>query len=61
MSAAGADGLDAVRRYQKRVRRDVCVPFILSTERELFDHVKAQPNASGYIKRLIREDMAKQK
>ena len=48
----------AVKEYRKKVKR-----FGLEfspTESELWEHLQQQENKQGYIKNLIRADMAKE-
>lgn len=44
-------------KYQKEKTRQVSIRFS-PNEMDLFEHIKSQPNIAGYIKRLVREDMA---
>ena len=48
-------------RYQKKYRVSFIVPMMKTTEADLIEWMKQQPNKSGYIKSLIRADMEKQK
>ena len=45
-------------KYQKEKTRQVSIRFS-PNEMDLFEHIKSQPNIAGYIKRLVRDDMAK--
>lgn len=49
----------AKKRYAKKALVNVTVQFNRNTEAELIEHVEKQPNKSGYIKGLIRADIAK--
>ena len=51
----------AQKEYNKRVYKSIPVRISLNTEREIYDHVNAQPNKRQYIINLIREDMKKSK
>lgn len=46
-------------RYQAKNRVSVTLAFMKSTEQDLLDHLSKQDNKAGYIKALIRADMAK--
>ncbi|MCQ2515458.1 MAG: hypothetical protein MJ094_01180 [Saccharofermentans sp.] len=46
-------------RYQAKNRVNVTLAFMKSTEQDLLDHLSKQDNKAGYIKSLIRADMAK--
>lgn len=51
---------DAQKRANNKYRREKVKQVGISffpTEAELYDHLKAQPNMSGYVKGLIRADM----
>ena len=48
-------------RYIKKVMRPVMVSFNRNTEPELVEWIEQQENKQGYIKRLVREDMERQK
>ena len=47
------------QRYDEKYRKVVSIAFFTSTEQELLDWLDRQDNKAGYIKRLIREDMAR--
>lgn len=49
----------ATMKYQKEKMKQIAIRFS-PNEMDLFDHIKSQPNIAGYIKRLVREDMARQ-
>ena len=45
-------------KYRKKMRQ-VTIRFS-PNEMDLYDYIKTQPNVAGYIKELIRNDMAHQ-
>ena len=45
--------------YRKRATKSVTVQFYKNTEQPLIEHLEQQPNKSGYIKGLIKEDIEK--
>lgn len=47
--------------YRKRATKSVTVQFYKNTEQPLIEHLEQQPNKSGYIKGLIKEDIEKNK
>ena len=49
------------KRYIKKAMRPVMVSFNRNTEPELVEWIEQQENKQGYIKRLVREDMERQK
>lgn len=48
-------------QYNKDFMKQVKIAFNTVTESEIIDFLDQQPNKSGYIKRLIIEDMQKKK
>jgi len=48
---------EAVRKYQKKTKA-IMIRFF-PTDMELHDWIRKQPNMSGYIKDLVRADMAR--
>lgn len=46
----------ADQRYKAEKTKQAVVRFY-PAESEIYEHLQAQPNKAGYIKRLIREDM----
>ena len=48
-------------RYLAKYRKAYSLVFISKTEQDMIDWLESQPNKAGYIKNLIREDMAKKK
>ena len=51
----------ANKRYEKSTIRKVPVAFNRNTEPDLLEWIESIENKSGYIKRLIREDMERNK
>ena len=47
----------AAKKYEARAARQINLKFY-PPEYDLFDWVKSKPNGIGYIKDLIRQDMA---
>lgn len=45
-------------KYQKEKTKQIAIRFS-PQEMALYDHIKSQGNIAGYIKRLVREDMAR--
>lgn len=45
-------------KYQKEKTKQISVRFS-PQEMDVYEHIKSQPNIAGYIKRLVREDMAR--
>ena len=53
---------DAQKRANAKYRKEKMKQIVISfspNEMELYDHIKAQPNMSGYIKQLVQTDMDK--
>lgn len=50
---------NAARRYKAKNTIRVCIDFNKATEQPLIDVLEKQPNKAGYIKGLIRADIAK--
>ena len=48
-------------RYQKANTISCNLRLCKNTEQDIIEHLGKQPNKCGYLKRLIREDMAKSK
>lgn len=46
----------AVAKYNKEKTKVFQLRFY-PTDMDMYDHIQAQPNKQGYVKRLIREDM----
>lgn len=51
------DGLTPQQRYQRANTKNMTVNFNMNTEKDIYEHVQAQPNKQGYLKGLIRRDM----
>lgn len=45
--------------YDKQNTKQVKFKFNLRTDADILEHLYAQPNMQGYIKRIIREDIAR--
>ena len=45
-------------KYNKEKMKQIAIRFS-PNEMDVFEHVKSQPNIAGYIKQLVREDMAR--
>lgn len=52
-------GYAAQRKYDKENAWRMQLKFIQSTESDLIEKLESVPNKSGYIKSLIRADLAK--
>lgn len=50
---------EARDRYDKANTKQVKFKFNLKTDADILDHLQSQPNIQGYIKRIIREDIAR--
>lgn len=60
--AVETDKYSRQRRYHEtHGTKNYSLQMMRHTEQDLIDWLEAQPNKSGYIKRLIREDMERQK
>jgi len=46
-------------KYNKEHTKIVPLRFNFSTDSDILDHLKEQPSITGYIKQLIRDDIAK--
>lgn len=51
--------LRAVAKYEAANTTRMSLKINKKTETDILDRLKAQDNVQGYIKRLIREDIAK--
>ncbi|MEY8561629.1 hypothetical protein AALA21_01020 [Eggerthellaceae bacterium 3-80] len=47
----------ANKRYEAKALRKMMIAFNRNTEPDLLEWIESQENKAGYIKRLIREDM----
>ena len=45
--------------YDKRATRQIICKFNRNTDADILEALDAQPNRQGYIKRLIRDDIAR--
>lgn len=61
MSAKIQDGLNAKSRYAKKNIKQYKFDCIISTEQDIIQKMETQSNKAGYIKKLIREDISKEK
>ena len=52
--------IDAINAYNKEHMTQFCIKFNKTKESDMIEHILWQPSKSGYIKRLIREDMERQ-
>ena len=48
-------------RYAKKYKKTYLLPCFTTTEQDIIDKLESVPNKSGYIKALIRADIAKKK
>lgn len=48
---------DAQKRYKAKNTVRVCIDFNRATEQPLIDKLESEPNKSGYVKGLIRQDI----
>lgn len=46
-------------RYAAKYKKQFSLPCFTTTEQDIIDKLESVPNKSGYIKKLIREDIAK--
>ena len=46
-------------KYQKEKCQRVYLNFVTTTDADILEHLEKQPNRQGYIKALIRADIAK--
>ena len=49
------------KAYKKKYCKAYCLSFSSLNEHELIEHLERQHNKNGYIKTLIRRDMAMKK
>jgi hypothetical protein len=52
---------NAHARYQREKTKVIPVRLFLSTDKDILDRLDQQTNKAGYIKRLIREDIEKER
>nr|DAG01599.1 MAG TPA: hypothetical protein [Myoviridae sp. ctKkB1] len=48
-------------RYAAKYKKQYLLPCFTTTEQDIIDKLESVPNKSGYIKRLIRADIAADK
>lgn len=48
-------------RYAAKYKKQYSLPCFSSTEQDIIDKLESVPNKAGYIKQLIRDDIAKNK
>jgi len=53
--------MEYLNQYEKENIRQIRLKINRKTEPELLEWIEEQENIQGYIKRLIREDMEKEK
>lgn len=61
MSKKIEDGLTPQERYQKNNKKQYSLVCIISTEQDIIQRLESKTNKAGYIKSLIRADMAREK
>lgn len=49
------------KRYQAAKCKDLHFQFVTTTDADILEHLAQQPNRQGYVKALIRADIAKSK
>ena len=50
----------AKARYDAKTAKYISLKLNKNTDADIIDHLQTQENIQGYLKRLIREDIAKQ-
>lgn len=55
----GTPRTKAVNKYHKLRCRQYCLCLNKSTDADIIDMIDSQDNKQGYLKRLIRQDIAK--
>lgn len=45
-------------RYHKKFKKQYCFACFTSTEMDIIEKLQSVPNVNGYIKELIRKDIA---
>jgi len=48
-------------RFDKANSKRIVIKVMTRTESDILDQLESEPNKAGYIKRLIREDIARKK
>ena len=46
-------------RYAAKYKKQYSLPCFTSTEQDIIDRLESVPNKAGYIKQLIRDDIAR--
>ena len=54
-------GYAANKKYDKAHTKMYGVKVVITTEREIYEKLENTPNKSGYIKELIKKDIAENK
>jgi len=54
-----SDKYAAQKRYAAKYKKQIKFDCFTSTEQDIIDKLESVPNKSGYIKQLIRDDIAK--
>ena len=52
---------EAQKKYDKEKTKKYTIKVIKSTESDIFQKLESVPNKAGYIKELIRRDIASEK
>lgn len=52
-------GYSANKKYDKEKTKVVPIRLVISTEQDIIQRLESVENKSGYIKKLIREDIVK--
>ena len=52
---------ESKKEWMRKNKIILTIGLMRTTENDIISHLEKQENKSGYIKRLIREDMAKNK
>lgn len=60
MSRKIGDGMTAKQRYEKKHGVGFSIRLTDTTDADIIRQLRSQDSIQGYIKRLIREDIAKQ-
>ena len=55
----GTPRTKAANKYHKEHCRQYCLRFNRGTDADVIARIEAQENKQGYLKRLIRQDIAK--
>lgn len=52
-------GYAAQAKYKKAYTKQIAFALNIKTDADILEHLKNIPNRSGYLKKLIRDDMNK--